>query len=173
MSDTTNSQTIEIWRISKDFEGFRRILLHFNGIVRRVDRFFGTYLPWDTSRSASWLSKTPLLLKIQWGGDSWRTVERCSRWPSHFGGPFFGYLRVSSLHLSTVRHESPSCWIFKSKNVLESQDADLEMSQGSYVPKNLSIWRTMPLKSSKILSNPFKSFEILPISIVWQIVVQL
>ena len=89
------------------------------------------------------------------------------------GGPFFGYLRVSSLHLSTVRHESPSCWIFKSKDVLESQDADLEMSQGSYVPKNLSTWRTMPLKSSKILSNPFKSFEILPISIVWQIVVLL
>ena len=75
------------------------------------------------------------------------------------------------LHLSTVRHESPPHWIFKSKDVLESQDADLEMSQGSYVPKNLSTWRTMPLKSSKILSNPFKSFEILPISIVWQIVV--
>ena len=54
------------------------------------------------------------------------------------GGPFFGYLRVSSLHLSTVRHESPSCWIFKSKDVLESQDADLEMSQGSYVPKTRS-----------------------------------
>ena len=25
-----------------DFEGFERILLYFNGIVRRVDRFFGT-----------------------------------------------------------------------------------------------------------------------------------
>ena len=54
------------------------------------------------------------------------------------GGPFFGYLRVSSLHLSAVRHESPPHWIFKSKGVLESQDADLEVSQGSYVPKNLS-----------------------------------
>ena len=54
------------------------------------------------------------------------------------GGPFFGYLRVSSLHLSAVRHESPFCWIFKNKDVLESQDADLEMSQGSYVPKTRS-----------------------------------
>ena len=54
------------------------------------------------------------------------------------GGPFVGYLRVSSLHLSTVRHDSPSCWIFKSKGVLESQDADLEMSQGGYVPKTRS-----------------------------------
>ena len=44
------------------------------------------------------------------------------------GGPFFGYLRVSSLHLSAVRHESPPHWIFKSKGVLESQDADLEVS---------------------------------------------
>ena len=51
---------------------------------------------------------------------------------------FLGILRVSSLHLSTVRHESPPHWSFKSKDVLESQDADLEMSQGSYVPKNLS-----------------------------------
>ena len=56
--------------------------------------------------------------------------------------------------LSTVRHESPPHWIFKSKDVLESQDADLEVSGGSYVPKNLSTRRTMPLKSSKILSNP-------------------
>ena len=54
------------------------------------------------------------------------------------GGPFFGYLRVSSLHLSTVRHESPLHWIFKNKDVLESQDANLEMFQGSDVPKNLS-----------------------------------
>ena len=75
------------------------------------------------------------------------------------GGPFFGYLRVSSLHLSTVRHESPPHWIFKSKDVLESQDADLEVSQGSYVPKNLSTRRTMPLKLSKILRNPSKSFK--------------
>ena len=37
-------------------------------------------------------------------------------------------------------------WIFKNKCVLESQDADLEVSQGSYVPKNLSSRRTMPLK---------------------------
>ena len=62
------------------------------------------------------------------------------------GGPFFGYLRVSSLHLSAVRHESPSCWIFKRKGVLESQDADIEMSQGSYVPKMPSSLRTIPLK---------------------------
>ena len=72
---------------------------------------------------------------------------------------FFGILRVSSLHLSTVRHESPPHWIFKSKGVLESQDADLEVSQGSYVPKNLSTRRTMPLKWSKILRNPSKSFK--------------
>ena len=51
---------------------------------------------------------------------------------------FVGILRVSSLHLSKVFHKSPPNWIFKSKGVLESQDADLEMSQGSYVPKNLS-----------------------------------
>ena len=44
------------------------------------------------------------------------------------GGPFFGYLRASSLHLSAVRHESPSCLIFKNKGVLESQDADFEVS---------------------------------------------
>ena len=55
-------------------------------------------------------------------------------------------------------------WIFKGKCVLESQDADLEVSQGSYVPKNLSTRRTMPLKWSKILRNPSKSFEILQIS---------
>ena len=91
--------------------------------------------------------------------------------PSHLGGPFFGILRVSSLHLSTVRHESPPHWIFKCKDVLESQDAELEVSQGSHVPKLLSTRRTMPLKSSKILSNPWKSFEILPISIVLQFVV--
>ena len=59
---------------------------------------------------------------------------------------FIGILRVSSLHLSTVRHESPPHWIFKSKGVLESQDADLEVSQGSYVPKNLFTRRMMPLK---------------------------
>ena len=91
--------------------------------------------------------------------------------PSHLGGPFFGILRVSSLHLSTVRHESPPHWIFKCKDVLESQDAELEVSQGSHVPKLLSTRRTMPLKSSKILSNPWKPFEILPISIVLQFVV--
>ena len=28
---------------------------------------------------------------------------------------------------STVRHEPPSGWIFKSKGVLESQDADIKM----------------------------------------------
>ena len=47
------------------------------------------------------------------------------------GGTFFGYslyLRVSSLHISTVRHESPPHWILKSKGVLERQDADLEVS---------------------------------------------
>ena len=71
------------------------------------------------------------------------------------GAPFFGYLRVSSLHLSTVSHESPSHWIFKSKGVLESQDADLEVFEGRYVTKNLSTRLTMPLKSSKILSNPW------------------
>ena len=75
------------------------------------------------------------------------------------------------LHLSTVRHESPPHWIFKCKDVLESQDAELEVSQGSHVPKLLSTRRTMPLKSSKILSNPWESFEILPISIVLQFVV--
>ena len=75
------------------------------------------------------------------------------------------------LHLSTVRHESPLHWIIKNKDVLESQDADLEMSQGSYVPKNLSTRRTMPLKWSKILRNPSKSFEILQISIVCEFVV--
>jgi len=34
--------------VSSDFDtfwGFERILLDFNGIVRRVDRFSGTYLP--------------------------------------------------------------------------------------------------------------------------------
>ena len=41
---------------------------------------------------------------------------------------FLGILGVSSLHLSKVRHESPSYWIFKSKGVLEHQDADLEVS---------------------------------------------
>ena len=148
---TTNCKTIEIGRISKDFQGFERILLDFNGIVRRVDRSFGTWLPWDTSSSASWLSKTSLHLKIQWGGDSWRTVERCSRWPSHLllisvAHFFGGILRVSSLRLSTVRHESPPHWIFKCKGVLESQDTDLELSQGSYVPKTRSSWRTIPLK---------------------------
>ena len=61
-------------------------------------------------------------------------------------GLLFGYLRVSSLHLSAVRHESPPHWIFKSKGVLESQDADHEVSQGSYVPKNLFTRRAMPLK---------------------------
>ena len=40
--------------------------------------------------------------------------------------------------LSAVRHESPSEWIFKIKGVLESQDAELEMSQCSYVPKTRS-----------------------------------
>ena len=75
------------------------------------------------------------------------------------------------LHLSTVRHESPPHWIFKCKDVLESQDAELEVSQGSHVPKLLSTRRTMPLKSSKILSTPWKSLEILPISIVLQFVV--
>ena len=40
--------------------------------------------------------------------------------------------------LSTVRHELPSEWIFKSKHVLESQDSDLEMSQGSNVSKTRS-----------------------------------
>ena len=40
--------------------------------------------------------------------------------------------------LSTVRHGSPSEWIFKSKHVLESQDSDLEMSQGSNVSKTRS-----------------------------------
>ena len=51
---------------------------------------------------------------------------------------FIGILRVSGLHLSKVRHESPSHWIFKSKGVLESQDTDLEMPQGSTVPKTRS-----------------------------------
>ena len=37
--------------------------------------------------------------------------------------------------LLTVRHELSSEWIFKSKDVLESQDTDLEMSQGSNVSK--------------------------------------
>ena len=37
--------------------------------------------------------------------------------------------------LLTVRHELSSEWIFKSKHVLESQDTDLEMSQGSNVSK--------------------------------------
>ena len=40
--NTTICQTIEIGRISKDLKGFERILLDFNGIVRHVDRFFGT-----------------------------------------------------------------------------------------------------------------------------------
>ena len=93
-------------------------------------------------------------------------ISFSSRWPI-FGGIF----RVFSLCLSTVRHESPHHWIFKSKGVLESQDAELEVSQGSHVPTILSTRRTMPLKSSKILSNPWESFEILPISIAWPIVV--
>ena len=66
---------------------------------------------------------------------------------------FFGILGVSSLHLLTVRHESPSEWIFTSKDVLESQDADLEMSQGSNVPKTRSSRRTIPLKSSKMVKT--------------------
>ena len=49
--------------------------------------------------------------------------------------PIFWVLTSSQSTLSTVRHESPSQWIFKNKGVLESQDAELEMSQGSYVPK--------------------------------------
>ena len=85
--------------------------------------------------------------------------------------PIFGIFTSSQSTLSTVRHESLSCWIFKNKDVLESQDADLEVSQGRYVPENLSTRRTMPLKSSKILSAPWKYLEILPISIVWQIAV--
>ena len=40
--------------------------------------------------------------------------------------------------LLTVRHELSSEWIFKSKHVLESQDSDLEMSQGSNVSKTRS-----------------------------------
>ena len=35
--------------------------------------------------------------------------------------------------LSTVRHESPSKWIFKSEHILESQATDLGMSEGSNV----------------------------------------
>ena len=38
---TTICQAIEIGRIYKDFQGFERALLDFNGIVRRVDTFFG------------------------------------------------------------------------------------------------------------------------------------
>ena len=42
ITSTTICQTIEIGRILKDLKGFERILLDFSGIVRRVDRFFGT-----------------------------------------------------------------------------------------------------------------------------------
>jgi hypothetical protein len=43
------------------------------------------------------------------------------------------------LHFSTVCHESPSEQIFKSKDVLESQDSGLEMFLGSNVPKIRSL----------------------------------
>ena len=36
-------------------------------------------------------------------------------------------LERSRAHPSTVRHESPSQWVFKSKDVLESQDEALEI----------------------------------------------
>ena len=55
--------------------------------------------------------------------------------------------------LSMIRHELLPHWIFKNKGVLESQDANLELSQSGYMPKNLSSGRTMPLNSSKIVSN--------------------
>ena len=54
------------------------ILLDFNGIFRREDRVFGTILPWDVSRSVSWLSETSLILKFHSDGDSWRTVEKAN-----------------------------------------------------------------------------------------------
>ena len=59
-------------------------------------------------------------------------------------------MRRHRLHLSTVRHESSSEWIFKSKDVLESQDADFEMSQASNVPKTRYLRRKAPLKSKGV-----------------------
>ena len=40
------------------------IISIFNDIVRHEDHVFGALLPWDISRSVSWLSKKSLLLKI-------------------------------------------------------------------------------------------------------------
>ena len=52
---------------------------------------------------------------------------------------FFVSFTSSQSTLSTVRHESSFGWIFKSKGVSKSQDADLEMSQGSNVSETRSL----------------------------------
>ena len=65
------------------------------------------------------------------------------------------------LNLSTVCHESPCEWIFKSKDFLESQDTDLEMSQGSNAPKTRSSWRTIPLKIEMVQKPNFWGWPII------------
>ena len=62
------------------------ILLDFNGIFRYEDRVFDTLLPNDFARSASWLSKTSLLLKIGEDGDPWRSVESKEFWTAPVSG---------------------------------------------------------------------------------------
>ena len=54
-------------------------LLFFNGIVRHDDHFFGTLLPYDISRSASWLSETSLVLKIHSDSDSYEPLKEWTR----------------------------------------------------------------------------------------------
>ena len=95
---TTICQTIEM-------EGFRRIWKDLRGFYSISTASFVMWIDFSAHNYLETFQdlrlgfpKTPLLLEIQQDGDSWRTVERCSRWPSHLAvAHFLVSLRVPSL----------------------------------------------------------------------------
>ena len=115
-------------RISKDFEGFYSISTA--SFVVWIDFSAHSYLETLQDRRLGfpkrpyfWKSNQMATRDEPLKDVDWKLVNTQKmghrRWEGH------------RLHLSQVRHESPSHWIFKSKDVLKSHDADLEMSQGS------------------------------------------
>ena len=89
----------------------------------------------------------PIFLSLCWAKEDIETI-----WPSD-------HLPFAPLN-SMIRHESPSSWNFKSEDVLESQDAELEKSFCGHVSKTSSLWRTIPLKTPPPPPTP---------SIVWSL----
>ena len=132
----TNSQTIEIWRISKDLKGFYSISTA--SFVVWIDFSAHSYLETLQDRRLGF-PKRPYFWKFMemaTHGAPLKSGLSVSVWLRCvvlvLQAPADQYLGEPKPYHSTVRHVSPSSWIFKSKDVLESQDAALYVMRWFY-----------------------------------------